>query len=234
MKTIHYAIASNTYHLKKTIILSIIFLLFLSLLTGTLNLIDIEKILYNQYIDFTNTTPTALFQKRLQNYYFLILFLYVIAISIYSYFFLKTKQEDLIKWKLMGLSNFFIIKQILVEFFIPTFFVTFSVLLFLLIFQNTYDSVLFTCYHEISKPLNFFKSFNTPLTKSTMMVKEMTPLTNTMDHIQYLDLGINCLPSKYVWSALVKTYTTLLVLLSIITSIETNLFIKKSKNQLRK
>ncbi|MHC5229165.1 hypothetical protein ACYSNW_12850 [Enterococcus sp. LJL99] len=237
MRTIHYAIASNTYHRKKTILISIIFFVFLSLLTGILNLIDIEKILFKQYTDLMNTNQADHFQKNLFIYYFSILILYLLIISIFSYFFLKSKQDDIIKWKLMGFSKGYIIKQILAELFIPTFFVSFFVLIFVLIFQHTYDYMLLQCHQGISKSLGFLKTLTLHSTNGsgTTVTKEMTPLaTNSIEHVRFLDLGVTRLPSQYVVAAFFKTYALLLFFLSIVTTIGSSLFILKSRNKLRK
>lgn len=235
MRTIHYAIASNTYHRKKTILISIIFFVFLSLLTGILNLIDIEKILFKQYTDLMNTNRTDHFQNNLLIFYFCILLLYFSIICIFSYFFLKSKQEDIMRWKLMGFSKSYIIKQILAELFIPTLIVSFLLLVFVLIFQHTYDFILLRCHQDISKSLGFLKSLKLYSVHSTTITKEMAPLsTSSLDHVRFLDLGITRLSSQYVLLAFFKTYTLLLFLLSFVTTIGTSLFILKSRNELRK
>lgn len=235
MKTIHYAIASNIYHKKKIFLIGIIFFVFLSLLTGILNLIDIEKILFKQYSDLMNTNRADHFQNNLFISYFSILVLYLLVITIFSYFFLKSNQDDILKWKLMGFSKSYIIKQILTEFFIPTFFVSFLLLLFVLIFQHTYDFLLLRCHQDISKSLGFLRTITLHSTKGTDIAKEMTPLaTNSTENIRFLDLGITRLPSNYVLSAFFKTYTILIGLLTIVTTTVTSLFILKSRQKLRK
>lgn len=155
MKNLHYAFAHLHYYKKKTVFTIILFSLLLILLNMLLNLIDINKAGFNRLMSFS---PEKAVITSYQNWnllctygYIGIVLLLIFMVVIASYFEVLNHTSTIQKWRLLGFSDFYILKQNLLETLILVFGSAFIVSVLLLTFQEAYESVLFNAHRLFQK-----------------------------------------------------------------------------------
>ncbi|MHC5218646.1 hypothetical protein ACYSNR_18590 [Enterococcus sp. LJL128] len=146
MKSLHYAFADLHYYKKSTLSSIVYGSFFLVFLTVLLNMLDINRIWTKELLTLSPDKETIAASLNWNTIYLLIYviaaLLYTAAAGIMAYREIAQRKAVIQKWRLLGFSDFYIIKQSLLE----TILVLISVLLissmFLLVFQNSYESLL--------------------------------------------------------------------------------------------
>jgi hypothetical protein len=231
-----YALASVSYHKKMAVGIGLTSAIFLFSATSMLNIIDLERAIYrqlNQWISvssyFTN------YHKTIQFYYaayFILLLLGSLALSLCIVFFIKAKEQDFMKWRLVGFSNFFIVKQSIIESLIPVVTSLFFMMILLAVFQHTYEYLLMSGRPWLSKwidlkPLSIFSS-----QEAASAANSATNLSMLNSNVHFFSLNINNLSGSAIIRALSINGCYLIGLTSIITFLFTYYFIKKAKKQI--
>ncbi|MDA9470431.1 hypothetical protein [Enterococcus sp. 5H] len=235
MKNIRYAFASVSYHKKISFCIGVCSAFFLFLSTSILNLIDMEKNLYKQVSNLANISDYITnYQKITRTYfvlYLILICLWTILITALVYISLKMKKQDIIKWRIMGFSNRFVIKQSIWEILIPALAGIITTALFLLVCQHTYEFILNQIKPLIAngmgiKRVAFF---------SSNVVLESIPnqFMNTTGNTHFLSLEISQLPVATVFKAFIKNCLILVSTTTIVTLFLTYSFSRKSKQVFR-
>ncbi|PZL73452.1 hypothetical protein CI088_08970 [Enterococcus plantarum] len=235
MKNIRYAFASVSYHKKLSFGIGACSVLFLFVLTSILNLRDIEKNFYNQVSQLINNNDYHLnYQKIMQQYsslYIIFLFLWIILITTLLIVSLKLKKQDMIKWRIMGFSNRFVIKQSILESLIPISAGILTTAVFLIVCQHTYEYIL-----VYVRPLlaNVMGIKRVPFFSSQVLV-ESTPnsVMNTSGDTHFLSMSIGSLPIATIFNAFFKNCFLLLSITTGITVISTSFLFRKSQKAYR-
>lgn len=178
MKSLHYAFADLYYYKKFTIVTTIIFSVFLLIINTVLNLIDLNKYWINKLVA-SGSNDSALLSYQSWNsiyssMYIGSIILFGLFISI-GFFVEGNKRKALVqKWRLLGFSKVYILKQVLLEVLIITLAATLIVSSFLVIFQNMYESALFH--------IHSFAEVEHPMATSSIIIAENLP-TSTTDSV---------------------------------------------------
>lgn len=197
MKSVHYATASMGYH-KKTTFLTISFFFFFSfLLTGLMNLKAIEKELLQQLSRLKSISIHAGYYQQLINQYqaiyFYILLFFVLTFFLLMLYTLSSKKEELRKWQLMGFSTGYILKQLLLEVVISASIAVSSFLLFTLLFQETYESILWQFRLWLANHLNIqelpFFTLNSATTIEATPAKAVTG--SAIKTLDFFNFGVD-------------------------------------------
>lgn len=235
MKNIRYAFASVSYHKKLSFAIGACSVFFLFLLTGILNLQDIEKSFYNQVINLINNNKYhANYQKIMQLYsslYFLTLIIWMIVITILIVISLNVKKQDMMKWRIMGFSNRFVIKQSIVESIIPLFIGIMTMAVFLVVCQHTYEYILIYVRPMIANGMGINR---VPFFTSQVLI-ESTPnqIINSSGDTNFLSLTVSNLPFTTILKAFSKNCLLLLSITTVITLISTYFLSRKSQKVYR-
>ncbi|MEI5992212.1 hypothetical protein A5881_003768 [Enterococcus termitis] len=235
MKSIRYAFASVSYHKKISFGIGVCSAFFLFILTGLLNLIDIEKSFYNQISKLVNAADYHInYQKTIQFYsslYLITFFVWGILMTTLLVFSLKIKKQDMMKWRIMGFSNRFVIKQSILESVIPMITGMITVAVFLIVCQHTYEYILIQARPLITqslgiKPVAFF---------SSNILVESTPnhLASTASNTHFLSMRISSLPIVAIFKAFSRNCLLLLCVTSGITLFSTYFLSLNSKKVFR-
>ncbi|MEI5992650.1 FtsX-like permease family protein [Candidatus Enterococcus mansonii] len=234
MKNIRYAFASVSYHKKLSFSIGICSFFFLFFLTCILNLIDLERILYNEVNQVISITDYFVnYQKIMQLYtsfYIIILLFWVLLITLLISISLRAKKQDMLKWRFMGFSNGFIMKQAILETLIPVLAGILTASLFFLVCQHTYEFLLIHFRPLFAngmniKPVSFF---------SSSMTIESTPSSteSTSSTAHFLSLTMN-LPDRAIFNAFLRSTIPLVVTTVIVTLFLTYSVSRKSKQVIR-
>ncbi|MGX7148934.1 FtsX-like permease family protein [Enterococcus ureasiticus] len=235
MKNIRYALASVSYHKKLSFGIGVCSAFFLFLLTSFLNLQDIEKSFYNQVSSLVyNNEYHMNYQKLMQLYsslYLVTLFVWVILITILVFISLKLKKQDMLKWRIMGFSNRFVIKQSILESVIPILAGVITVAVFLIVCQHTYEYILIYIRPMLSNGMGIKR---VPFFSSHVLV-ESTPnqVINTSGDTHFLAINIRNLPANTIFNAFFKNCLLLLFITTTITLISTYFISRKSQKAYR-
>ncbi|MGX7243252.1 FtsX-like permease family protein [Enterococcus quebecensis] len=206
MKNIRYAFASVSYHKKISFSIGVCSAIFLFFSTSILNLIDIEKTVFNQVHSYiTNSDYLINYQKIMKLYssmYLAILILGIILIARLFFISLRIKEQDMMKWRIMGFSNRFIIKQSLLENLIPIIAGIFTAAVFLLVCQHTYEFFLIYVRPLISdvtgiRRVSFFSS-------SVLLENSPNQIANLTNNTHFFTVGVNRLPFATIFRAFLK------------------------------
>lgn len=195
-----------------------------------------EKSLYKQVSNLANISDYIVnYQKITRTYlvlYLLLICLWTILIIVLVYISLKMKKQDIIKWRIMGFSNRFVIKQSIWEILIPALAGIITTALFLLVCQHTYDFILSQIRPLIAngmgiKKVAFF---------SSNIVLESIPnqFMNTTGNTHFLSLEISQLPITTVFKAFIKNCLIVVSSTIIVTLFLTYFFSRKTKQVFRK
>ncbi|WYJ98460.1 hypothetical protein DOK67_0002771 [Enterococcus sp. DIV0212c] len=235
MKNIRYAFASVSYHKKISFGIGICSAFFLFLTTSILNLIDMEKILHDQVSNLPNISDYLVnYHKIIKLYsslYLAVLFIWVVLTAVIIFISLRVKEQDMLKWRIMGFSKRFVIKQLLWENLIPIIVGMFTAAVFLLVCQHTYEFILMQIRPLITdglgiKRVAFF---------SSNFILESTPnqMVNTIGNTHFLSIGISGLPVATIFRAFLKNCFALLSITTGITLLLSSSFSKKTKKVFR-
>ncbi|EOL44243.1 hypothetical protein [Enterococcus caccae] len=235
MKNIRYAFASVSYHKKISFVIGASSAIFLFLLTSLLNLKYLETSLYDQVSPLINNSDYHLnYQKTMQLYtslYIVTLILWTILIALFVFISLKIKQQDMLKWRIMGFSNRFVIKQSILESIIPIALGIFTIALFLGVCQHTYEFILIEVRPLLANGIGIKR---VALFSSNVLI-ESTPnqVLNSTAGTHFLSMRINSLPVATIFKAFSKNSMLLLSITTVITLISTYFLSKKSKKVFR-
>lgn len=153
MRSVRYATASSFYHKKITLITALFFFLFSFLLTGLFNLIDFEKEFLRTMPDFVDIEKQTSYHYQLIQYYWHLylgsVIFFGVTFLLLMYVTLRIKKEEIHTWYHMHFSNMYVTKQLLLELCLPALLGIFSFLLFTLMFQETYNTVLWAARDAI-------------------------------------------------------------------------------------
>ena len=146
MKSFHYAFADLHFYRKATALSVGVFSLFLLLANTLLNLLDINRLNVHRLMFFTPDRATV---TNYQNWnafylygYIAVVVLFFVTVSLALYLDILHRQSALQKWRLLGFSELSIALQSLLELIILITCSVTLVSLVLIIFQNTYETVL--------------------------------------------------------------------------------------------
>jgi hypothetical protein len=235
LTNIRYALASVSYHKKMAVSIGLTSAVFLFSATSMLNIIDLERAIYRQLNQWISVPDYfANYHKMIQFYYaayFVLLLIGSSIISLCIVHFVKVKKQDFMKWRLMGVSNSFIVKQSIIESLIPVTVGLFFMLILLAVFQHTYEYLLMSGRPWLSKwidlkPLSIFSSQEAISTGSTH-------LSMLNSNIHFFSLNINNLSASAIIKALSVNGCYLIGLTSVVTFLFTYFSIKKAKNGFR-
>ncbi|WP_086313259.1 hypothetical protein A5821_000775 [Enterococcus sp. 7F3_DIV0205] len=235
MKNLRYAFASVSYHKKISFSIGVCSVFFLFLLTSIMNLRDIEKSFYDQMSSMIHNTEYHMnYRKIMQMYssmYFTTLLIWIILITTMVFIALKIKNQDMIKWRIMGFSNRFVIKQSIIESIIPVIAGVIITALFLIICQHTYEYILLHIRPLLANGMGIKRI---PLFSSQVLV-ESTPnqVINTAGDTHFVSLRISSLTSSTIFKAFSKNCLLLLSITTGITLLSTYFLSKKMKNVFR-
>jgi uncharacterized membrane protein len=229
LKNIRYAFASVSYHKKISFSLGIFSILFLTLSTSLLNLIDIENIFYTEVKELANISIYVKnYQKLIHLYSVMYIVLLVVAlIFICGLIFsaIQIKKQDMLKWRIMGFKNHFIIKQAVLETLIPLLTGVLFTAVALLVCQHTYEFLLTSIKPWLSQLLGlervaFF---------SSNAIIESTPnqIMHTNSNTNFISLGITNLDTHNISTAFIKNSLLLIVAATISTIASSYTFLKK-------
>lgn len=193
MKTIHYVFASMKHKKRLTISLLLLCLFFLFLLTNFSLSIDIEKNILLQLSQLPNHTKFINYHQQLLDsyrYFYLSTLVVIILCSlIFSYFFITSVKKDIIRLRLIGFSNYSIIKQMILSLFIPMICAFLLFLLFVTIFQQTYESTVYYFPFVEKRTILPFNSLLMIKKMSTgIVVKTTNHLNQKFDHLRLLTI----------------------------------------------
>ncbi|MBP2100046.1 FtsX-like permease family protein [Enterococcus rivorum] len=235
MSNIRYALASVKYHKKLSYFISLIFFTFLTLLTGILNLIDINTHSFLQIEKISPNSDYLLYHRELLNsYYFLfaiVVAFFILSFSILTFFSIQKKKQELFKWRLMGFSTPNILKQYLLETLFLLMIGAFFSAIFIIIFQHTYEATLMSCGELFNNLTNRHYSFF-----STNTIIEATPnvLVNSDNVTYFFDIDLTRLPVIMIITALQKNIFLVFLLTLIISTFSLIVFLlinkRKSEN----
>lgn len=194
-----------------------------------------EKNLYKQVSNLANISDYITnYQKITRTYfvlYLILICLWTILITVLVYISLKMKKQDIIKWRIMGFSKRFVIKQSIWEILIPALAGIITTALFLLVCQNTYEFILNQTRPLIPngmgiKRVAFF---------SSNVVLESIPnqFMNTTGNTHFISLEISQLPVATVFKAFIKNCLILVSTTTVVTIFLTYSFSRKSKQVFR-
>jgi len=236
LKNIRYAFASVSYHKKISFSIGVCSALFLFLLTSILNLKDLERSLYNQVSTVINNTDYHFnYQKIMQLYtslYVVTLVLWTILITLLLFISLKLKKQDMMKWRIMGFSNGFVMKQSILESIIPIAFGILVTAVFLGVCQHTYEYILIQARPILANELGIKRV----TLFSSKMIIESTPSSQLIDSTadtHFLSLRISNLPGAAIFRAFSKSSFLVLSITALSTLISTSLLSKQSKKVFR-
>ncbi|MGM0217283.1 hypothetical protein [Enterococcus sp. AZ126] len=235
MNNIRYAFASVSYHKKFSFAVGISSAFFLFLLTSILNLRDIENSFYNQVNTIINNNEYHMnYQKIMQLYsslYIVTFFIWIVLISTLIYLSLKMKKQDMMKWRIMGFSNRYVIQQSILESIIPLLIGVLITAVFLLICQHTYEYILIQMRPLLTNAMGIKRvAFFSP-----NVFVENTPnqLISTPSDTHFLTTSINNLPFDTILKAFIKNCLLLVTITTSITIFSTYFLSKKSKKEFR-
>ncbi|WP_430601746.1 hypothetical protein IGJ02_001770 [Enterococcus sp. DIV0724b] len=235
MKNLRYAFASVSYHKKISFVIGACSTFFLFILTGILNLRDIERSFYTQVSSIINNTDYHTnYQKIMQMYssiYLFILFIWMILITGLLFISLKLKKQDMMKWRIMGFSNRFVIKQSILESIIPMIIGIITTAVFLIVFQHTYEYILLHARPLLADKMGIKR---VPFFSSKVIV-ESTPnqFINTAGDTYFLSMRISGLSVNTIFKAFTKNCLLLLAIATGITLSATYFLSKTSKKVFR-
>lgn len=191
--------------------------------------------MYNQVMKLANISNYVTnYQKIIHSYtviYLVLLCIWTILISVLIYISLRAKKQDMLKWRIMGFSNRFIVSQTILEGLIPVLLGILTAALFFLVCQHTYEFLLVQIRPFITNEIgiehvSFF---------SSDVIVESTPneLTKPSGDILFLSLGWNQLSSSIILHAFIKSCLILLFLAITMISFLTYFFSKNTKQVFR-
>lgn len=235
MKNICYAFASVSYHKKISFVIGICSAFFLLLSTSILNLIDMEKMVHNQTTNLVNPSDNLINYQKIMTFYsslyFVGLFLWVILITTVIFISLQIKEQNIMKWRIMGFSNRFILNQAFWENLILFLAGMLTTAVFLLVFQHTYEFILKLLRSLITDGMGIK---HTTFFSSNVQI-ESTPnqMTDTTGDTYFLSLGINRLPAATIFRAFLKNCLVVFSSTTGMTLLLTYSWSKKSTKVLR-
>lgn len=235
MKNIRYAFASVSYHKKISFSIGVCSAFFLFLLTSILNLKDLESSLYNQVSTIINNTDYHFnYQKIMQLYtslYIVTLVLWTILITLLLFISLKLKKQDMMKWRIMGFSNGFVMKQSILESMIPIAFGILVTAVFLGVCQHTYEYILIQARPILANGLGIKR---VTLFSSKILI-ESTPsqLIDSTADTHFLSLRISNLPVAAIFRAFSKSSFIVVSITAVSTLVSTYLLSRQSKKVFR-
>ncbi|MTD39004.1 hypothetical protein GIX45_10205 [Erwinia sp. CPCC 100877] len=235
MINFRYALASVAYHKRMALSIGLASAVFLFLATSMLNIIDLERAIYQQLNQWISASDYfANYHKTMQFYYslyFALMLLGSLLLIASILLFIKAKEQDLMKWRLTGLSNTFIIKQSIIESLIPVIVGLFFTVIFLVVCQHTYEYLLMTGRPWLSswidlKPLTIFSAQETATAGATN-------LSILNSNIHFFSLKISNLSGSVIFKALSLNGCYYIGLTSVSTILFTYYFTKKGKKSFR-
>lgn len=236
MKNIHYAFASVAYHKKTSFCIAACSAAFLLLSTSLLNLITMEEKLYLKVSTSIHIASYAEnYQKTIQLYFTLYLIVTIGFLLLIAFFILRSiskKQADMVKWRIMGFSKGFILKQSILETLIPILISGAIVTIFLLVFQHTYEFLLLQGRTLLTKEVGLQQT----IVFSTNVVKENTPTSVSpilSANTYFLSLEVNQLSLMTILTTLVKNSLLLIIYAVLVTAVTDTVYFIKSKNLFR-
>lgn len=176
MNSIHYALASIVYHKKHSYFLGIISVITIFILSTILNMINVERQINTQIKDWINFSDYYVnYNKTIYffNLLYFIFFLLLIGLLFISlYHFSKKKEKELIKWRIMGFSDRFIMRQVILENMIPIFMGCLFISLTILVFQDSYTKFILGIKPVISEFIGIknFSLFSSTTNESTINI----------------------------------------------------------------
>lgn len=237
MKNIHYAIASVTYHKKTSLAIATCSAGYLLLSTSLLNLIIMDKTLYSQVSTSIHLASyTENYQKTIHLYialYLIITLLFLFFIAFLIQRSISKKQEDMLKWRIIGFSNRFILKQSILETLIPILVSMVIVTIILLVFQHSYEFLLFHSRSLLTNETGLRQS----VVFSANVVNENTPTSVSpllSADTYFLSLEVNQLPLGTILITLMKNSLFTLISASLLTAAIDAFYFNKSKYLFRK
>lgn len=205
MNNLRYALASASYYKKSSFFFSLIFFVFLSVLTGILNLIDININSFQQIERIDPNSNYFLHHKDILKAYYsifaVIFILFILIFSILTFISIRKKKQELFKWRLMGFSTFHILKQHILETLFLIFVGAFFSAIFMIIFQHTYEGALTSFGKFFTNVTNHQYSF---FTENTIIDATPNVLTNSDKVTYFFDIGLASLPVTMITIALQK------------------------------
>lgn len=235
MKNIRYAFASVSYHKKLSFGIGVCSSFFLFLLTSILNLQDIEEAFYNQVGSIINNNEYHIsYQKIIQLYsslYLIVSIIWVVLVTLLIWISLKIKKADMMKWRIMGFSNRFVIQQSLLESIIPIIVGVIVAFVFLIVCQHTYEYILVYIRPLLANGMGITR---VPFFSSQVLV-ENTPneIVNTSRETHFLTISISSLPISSIVKAFSKNCLLLLSSTTGVTLFSTYVLLRKSQKVYR-
>ncbi|MBO0447467.1 hypothetical protein JZO78_14110 [Enterococcus ureilyticus] len=235
MKNIRYAFASVSYHKRISFCIGVCSAFFLFLLTSLLNLKDLETSLYDQVSDLINNSDYhSNYQKIMQLYstlYLVFILLWAMLITLLVFISLNIKKQDMMKWRIMGFSNRFIVKQSILESIIPITVGIITTGVVLIVCQHTYEFILLQVRPLLAKGLGIKR---VAFFSSNVLI-ESTPnqVMNSTGETHFLSLRISSLPIATIFKAFSKNCLLLLSITTGVTFASTYFLSRNSKKVFR-
>lgn len=164
--------------------------------------------------------------------YVVTLVLWTILITLLLFISLKLKKQDMMKWRIMGFSNGFVMKQSILESIIPIAFGILVTAVFLGVCQHTYEYILIQARPILANELGIKRV----TLFSSKMIIESTPSSQLIDSTadtHFLSLRISNLPGAAIFRAFSKSSFLVLSITALSTLISTSLLSKQSKKVFR-
>lgn len=233
LKSLHYAFADLYYYKRSTLITTIMFSIFLLALNALRNLIDLNKFWISQMADYGSDKEMLHSYQNwgtiYSSFYIGSIVLFAALISTVFYLGINERKSLVQKWRLLGFSKLYILKQVLLEVLIITFVSTIIVSSILLIFQNLYESALFHI-HALAEA-------DYPLTTGSIVITENIPTTDASTGYQTAGLFSFNLQRFSLVDIFAKFNRNTAILIGITlfsATLFTNHAVRKSKVMLRK
>lgn len=234
MNSIHYALASIVYHKKYSYFLGIISVITIFILATILNMINVEQQANSQIKDWINLSDYySNYNKTIYFYtlsYLICFILLLVLLSISFYHFSKNKEKEVIKWRIMGFSDRFIMRQIILENMIPIFMGCLFIFLIILVFQDSYTQFILGIKPVISE---FLGIKNFPLFSSTTSESTINISLNH-ENTLFVSAQIRDLSNQTIIFSILKSCCLLLVGSVILNILIAYYSIQKSKKNFRR
>lgn len=212
MKSIRYAFADLLYYKKSTILTITAFSIFLLAANTMLNLIDINKLGINRLISFSPDQATIVSYQNwnlfYQYGYIGIIFIYIAVLIVASYSGVITRQATIKKWRLLGFSEIYLMMQVLLELFILLFTSLMIVSILLIIFQNTYETVLLKI-HSLLEGEDFRLGIHATMTESVPAGSLDTTQNTEVITMGAQNLSFNKIGERLIQNSLILFATTI-------------------------
>lgn len=181
-----------------------------------------------------NTEYHANYQKIMQVYsslYIICLLLWIILMTLVVFISLKIKEQDIMKWRIMGFSNRFVIKQTILEILIPMMLGILMTAVFLIVCQHTYEYLLIKTRPLLSSGMGIKQ---VPFFSSQVLI-ESTPnaAINKAVDTHFLSMRISSLSVSTIFNAFSKNCLLMISLTTGITLASTSIISRKSKKVFR-